>query len=123
MLHILGAFEDYNISYPKLYAGITESGIVQKISFRAFYTKRDLGEPDIGYPDTEGSEDPGLLKDLFHLDEKSALIVRVEYELYKPVVVAVVREFRFRQREDADGLTDFETIQKTTVEVGLNLQF
>ena len=123
MLHILGAFEDYNISYPKLYAGVTESGIVQKMSFRAFYTKRDLGEPDIGYPYTEGSEDPSILKDLFRLDEKSALVVRVEYELYRPIVVAIVREFRFRQREDADGLTSFETIQKTTIEVGLNLQF
>lgn len=123
MLHLLGAFEDYNISYPKLYAGITESGIIQKMSFRAFYSKRDLGEPDIGYPEAEDSEDPSLLADLFRLDEKSALIVRVEYELYRPIVVAVVREFRFRRREDADGYTDFETIQKTTIEVGLNLQF
>ena len=123
MLHILGAFEDYNISYPKLYAGITESGIIQKMSFRAFYAKRDVGEPDVGYPNTPGSEDPSILEDLFRLDEKSALIVRVEYELYRPIVVAVVREFRFRQRKGADGLTDFETIQKTTIEVGLNLQF
>ena len=123
MLHLLGAFEDYNISYPKLYAGITESGIIQKMSFRAFYAKRDLGEPDIGYPDTPGSEDPSIFEDLFQLDEKSALVVRVEYELYRPIVVAVVREFRFREREDVDGLTDFETIQKTTIEVGLNLQF
>ncbi len=123
MLHFLGAFEDYNISYPKLYAGVTESGIIQKMSFRAFYGKRDLGEPDIGYPDAEGSEDPSLLADLFRLDEKSVLIVRVEYELYRPVVVAIVREYRFRQREGADGMTDFETIQKTTIEVGLNLQF
>ena len=123
MLHIFGAFEDYNISYPKLYAGITESGIIQKMSFRAFYGKRDLGEPDIGYPVAQDSEDPSLLSDLFRLDDKSVLIVRVEYELYRPVVVAVVREYRFRQRAGADGLTDFETIQKTTIEVGLNLQF
>ena len=123
MLHLLGAFEDYNISYPKLYAGITESGIIDKLSFRAFYAKRDLGEPDIGYPDAPGSEDPSILADLFRLDEKSALVVRVEYELYRPVVVAVVREFSFRQREDTDGSTGFETIQKTTIEVGLNLQF
>ena len=123
MLHLLGAFEDYNISYPKLYAGITESGIIQKMAFRAFYAKRDLGEPDIGYPDVPGSEDPSIFEDLFRLDEKSALIVRVEYELYRPIVVAIVREFRFREREDADGVTDFETIQKTTIEVGLNLQF
>ncbi|MDE0297082.1 MAG: hypothetical protein OXN17_00445 [Candidatus Poribacteria bacterium] len=123
MLHLLGAFEDYNISYPKLYVGITESGIVQKMAFRAFYAKRDLGEPDSGYPDAPGSEDPSIFEDLFRLDGKSALIVRVEYELYRPIVVAIVREFRFRHREDADGVTDFETIQKTTIEVGLNLQF
>ena len=123
MLHILGAFEDYNISYPKLYAGITESGIVDKLSFRAFYAKRDLGEPDSGYPDAPGSEDPSLIADLFRLDEKSGLIVRVEYEFYRPIVVAVTREYRFRRREDADDSTGFETIQKTTIEVGLNLQF
>ena len=123
MLHLLGAFEDYNISYPKLYAGITESGIIQKMAFRAFYAKRDLGEPDNRYPDAPGSEDPSIFEDLFRLDEKSALIVRVEYELYRPIVIAIVREFRFRQREEADGVTDFETIQKTTIEVGLNLQF
>ena len=123
MLHILGAFEDYNISYPKLYAGITESGIVDKLSFRAFYAKRDLGEPDSGYPDAAGSEDPSLLADLFRLDEKSGLVVRVEYEIYRPMAVAVVREYRFRRKENADGSPGFETIQKTTIEVGLNLQF
>ena len=106
-----------------MYLGATESGLVDKMSFRAFYVKRDIGEPDPGYPDARGSEDPVFFEDLFRLDEKSAFTVRIGYEAYAPIEVAVIHEYRFRQVEKPDGEFGFEAIRKTSVEVGVNLNF
>lgn len=123
MVHLLGTFEDYNTTDPKLYLGVTEAGLVDKMSFRAFYVKRNIGEPDAGYPDEMGSKDPFFFEDLFRLDEKSAFTLRIGYEAYAPIEVAVIREYRFRQVEKPDGNFGFEPIRKTTVEVGVNLKF
>ena len=123
MVHLLGTFEDYNTTEPKLYLGVTESGLVEKMSFRAFYVKRDIGEPDPDYPAAQGSKDPIFLEDLFRLDEKSAFTVRIGYEAYSPVEVAVIREYRFRQVEKPDGNVGFEPIRKTSIEIGVNLKF
>jgi hypothetical protein len=114
----LATFEDYTTTEPKLYAGITESGLVDKLSFRAFYVKRNIGEPD-----KKGSEDPGFFKDLFRLDNKSAFIVRLGYEIIPRFEVAIIREYRFQQVEDIDRGTHFKPIHKTSVEAGFNLNF
>jgi hypothetical protein len=122
--HLLGTFEDYDNSEPKLYAGITESGVVPQMSFRAFYTKRDIGEPDAGYPEKKGSKDPNFFEDLFRLDEKSAFTVRIGYQVHPrlPLEVAIIREYRFQQVE-VDGETGFKPIHKTSFELGFNLNF
>ncbi|MBM3236974.1 hypothetical protein FJZ31_11845 [Candidatus Poribacteria bacterium] len=98
------AYEDYNLSDPNLYGEIVEIGLIDKMSLRAFYVKR-------------GIED---FKDIFDLDEKSAFTVRIGFEVFSPLELAVSREFRFREREDGKG---FETISKTSFELGVNVQF
>jgi hypothetical protein len=120
---LLGTFEDYTNSDPKLYLGLTESGLVERLSLRAFYVKRNIGEPDPGYPDAEGSEDPGFFEDLFRLDDKSAFTVRIGYEIFPSLELAIIREYRFQQVEDAEGETRFTPIQKTSFEAGLKLNF
>ena len=122
-VNLIATFEDYTNTEPKLYAGITESGIAERISFRAFYVKRNIGEPDPGFPGQAGSEDPGFLTDLFRLDSKSAFIVRIGYEIFPRFEVALLREYRFRRVEDAAGETRFEPIQKTSVEAGFRFNF
>ena len=122
-VHLLGSFEDYSNSEPKMYLGVAETGLVDRVSFRAFYVKRNIGEPDPGFPEAADSEDPEFFEDLFRLDEKSAFTVRVGYEVFPSVELAVTREYRFRQTEDADGEKIFEPIQKTSVELGLHLGF
>ena len=122
-VNLIATFEDYTNTEPKLYAGITESGITQRTSFRAFYVKRNIGEPDPGFPQKEGSADPGFFEDLFRLDSKSAFIVRIGYEIFPRFEVAILREYRFRRVEDAAGETHFEPIQKTSVEAGFRLNF
>ena len=122
-VNFIATFEDYTNTEPKLYLGITESGIAERMSFRAFYLKRNIGEPDPGFPEKEGSKDPGFLEDLFRLDSKSAFIVRIGYEIFPRFEVAVLREYRFRRVEDAAGETHFEPIQKTSVEAGFRLNF
>ena len=119
----LVTFEDYTTTEPKLYAGITESGLVDRLSFRAFYVKRNIGEPDPGFPEKEGSEDPGFFKDLFRLDNKSAFIARIGYEILPRFELAIIREYRFQQVEDAWGEMRFEPIQKTSFEAGFRLNF
>ena len=116
-------FEDYTTIEPKLYAGITESELVDRLSFRVFYVKRNIGKPDPGFPEQEGSEDPDFFQDLFRLDSKSAFLVRIGYELLPRFEVAIIREYRFQQGEDAAGERRFEPIQKTSVEVGFKLDF
>ena len=122
-VNLIATFEDYTNTEPKLYAGITESGLAERTSFRAFYVKRNIGEPDPGFPGKEGSKDPSFFEDLIRLDSKSAFIVRIGYEIFPRFEVAVLREYRFRQVEDAAGKTHFEPIQKTSVEAGFRLNF
>ena len=112
-VHFLGTFEDYSNSEPKLYLGITESGLVPRFSVRAFYTKRDIGE---------GAE-TNFLGDLFDLDEKSAFSVEVRYEVFPPVVSIVTREYTFRRVETAEGISQFEPIHKTSFMVGVRTDF
>ncbi len=122
-VNLIATFEDYTNTEPKLYAGITESDLAERTSFRAFYVKRNIGEPDPGFPWKEGSKDPSFFEDLIRLDSKSAFIVRIGYEIFPRFEVAVLREYRFRQVEDAAGKTHFEPIQKTSVEAGFRLNF
>ena len=122
-VNLIATFEDYTNTEPKLYLGITESGIAERTSFRAFYVKRNIGEPDPGFPEKEGSKDPSFFEDLFRLDSKSAFIVRIGYEIFPRFEVAVLREYRFRRVEGAAGETHFEPIQKTSVEAGFRLNF
>lgn len=122
-VNFIATFEDYTNTEPKLYLGITESSITQRTSFRAFYVKRNIGEPDPGFPANEGSEDPTLFEDLFRLDNKSAFVVRIGYEILPRFEVAVLREYCFRRVANAAGQTYFEPIQKTSVEVGFRLDF
>ena len=121
---LMATFQDYSNSEPRLYAGITESGLVERMSFRAFYTKRDIGLPyleELGNPNSV--KDPGFVEDLFRLDEKSAFTVRIGYELFASFEVAVLQEYRFHQVEKEDGEMGFEPIKKTSVEAGFRLQF
>ena len=122
-VNFIATFEDYTNTEPKLYLGITESGIAERTSFRAFYLKRNIGEPDPGFPEKEGSKDPSFFEDLVRLDSKSAFVVRIGYEIFPRFEVAVLREYRFRRVEDAAGKTHFEPIQKTSVEAGFRLNF
>ena len=122
-VNFIATFEDYTTTEPKLYAGITESGIADRVSFRAFYVKRNIGEPDSGFPEKAGSEDPDFFTDLFRLDSKSAFIVRIGYEIFPRFEVAILREYRFQRVDDAVGETRFEPIQKTSVEAGFRLNF
>ncbi len=121
----LATFEDYNNSEPKLYAGITESGLVDRVSFRAFYTKRDIGLPynDPTEDNSNRITDPGFFEDLFRLDDKSAFTVRIGYEILPSFEVAIIREYRFHQVETVDGETRFEPIQKTSFEAGFLFNF
>ncbi|MFH0766443.1 MAG: hypothetical protein V2A61_08510, partial [Calditrichota bacterium] len=95
------AYEDYNLSDPNLYGEVVEIGLIDKMSLRAFYVKRGI----------EG------FKDIFDLDKKSAFTVRIGFEVLPPLELVVLREFRFREREDGEG---FETISKTSFELGVN---
>ena len=122
-VNLIATFEDYTNTEPKLYVGITESGLSERTSFRAFYVKRNIGEPDSGFPEEAGSEDPNFFQDLVRLDSKSMFIVRIGYEIFPRFEVAILREYRFRRVENAAGETHFEPIQKTSVEAGFRLNF
>ena len=112
--HFLGTLEDYSNSEPKLYLGVTESGLVPRVATRAFYTKRDIG--------TETGE-TNFFRDLFDLDEKSAFSVEIRYEIYPPVETIITREYRFRRVETAEGHSQFEPIHKTSMMVGVKTDF
>ena len=107
-ISLIATFEDYDgegeFGIPKVYGELRESNLVDKVSFRAFYVKR-------------GIED---FKDIFDLDEKSALTLKIGYEFFSPLEIIFVREYRFREREDEEG---YETIHKTSVEMGVSIQF
>lgn len=112
-IHFLGTLEDYSNSEPKLYLGVTESGLVPRLSARAFYTKRDIG----------AAGETNFFPDLFDLDEKSAFSVEVRYEIYPPIEAIITREYRFRRVETATGISQFEPIHTTSVMVGVKTDF
>lgn len=112
-IHFLSTLEDYTNSQPKLYMGITESGLVPRLSLRAFYTKRDIGEAD----------ETNFVVDLFDLDEKSAFSVEVRYEIFPPFETIAIREYTFRRTETAEGISQFEPIHKTSFMVGVSTDF
>ena len=112
-IYFLGTFEDYNISNPKLYMAVTGTELIPRFSFRALYTKRDIGE----------AEDTNFFTDLLNLNEKSAFIVQASYEVFPPIVTIVTREYRFRRIETAEGINQFEPIHKTSFMVGVRTDF
>ncbi len=112
-IHFLGVFERYNNDTSKLYLGVKESGLVPRLTFRAFYAKRDIGEDG----------ETGFFKDLIDLDEKSALNIEIRYVVIPPIQVIVVNEYRFRRVTTDAGVTQFEPIHKTSVMVGIATDF
>ena len=112
-LHLLGTFENYNDNTSKLYIGAKESGIIPRFQFRAFYTKRNIGE--------DGETD--FFTDLVDLDDKSAFNIEISYEVVPPIQTLLVYEYRFRRVETDDGRSHFEPFRKTSVAVGYNRNF
>lgn len=112
-IHLLGAFERYSNNTSKLYLGIKESGLVPRFSFRAFYTKRNIGEDGV----------TGFFNDLIDLDEKSALNLEIRYVVIPPVQTIIVKEYRYRRVTTDDGVTQFEPIHKTSIMVGIATDF
>ena len=112
-LHLFGTFEDYNNSSPKLYMGVSASGLVPRLRVRAFYTKRDIGDGD----------ETNFFADLFNLNEKSAFRLEMGYAIYPPVEMIITREYRFRRVETAEGINQFEPIHKTSFMVGVRTDF
>ncbi len=112
-LHFLGAFENYNNNTSKIYLGIKESGLVPRLTFRAFYTKRNIGE------DGESN----FFSDLFDLDDKSALNLEIRYVVFPPVQTIVINEYRFRRVQTDEGISQFEPIHKTSIMVGISSDF
>ena len=111
--HFFGTFEDYNNSSPKLYMVVAGSGLIPRLSWRTFYTKRDIGAGD----------ETNFFRDLFDLDERSALRLEVCYAIYPPVETIVAREYRFRRVETTEGVSQFEPIHKTSFMVGISTDF
>ncbi len=112
-INLFTTLEDYDNSSPKLYLGITETGLVSRLSLRAFYAKRDIGE----------EEETGFVADLFDLDEKSALNLEVRYVIIPPVETIILREYRFKRVETEEGIAQFEPIHKTSIMVGIKTDF
>jgi len=115
---LLGTVENYSHTEPKMYLGLTEDGLIPKLSFRAFYTKANIGS---SYQDNKGKiVNPSFITDLFRLDEKSALTLRIGYEILEapggyPIEISVLRQFNFRPNEN--GV--YQPIKKTSFEIGL----
>jgi hypothetical protein len=116
---LLGTIENYSRTEPKMYLGVTEDGLIPKLSFRAFYTKSRIGQP---YIDTKTGieKDPSFIEDLIRLDEKSAFIMKVGYEILEipggyPVEISMMREISFRP--DEDGI--YRTVKKNSFEIGI----
>ena len=104
---------------PKMYLGVTEDGLMPKLSFRAFYTKSRIGQP---YIDTKTGieKNPSFIEDLIRLDEKSAFIMKVGYEILEipggyPVEISMMREISFRP--DEDGI--YRTVKKNSFAIGI----
>ena len=111
--HLFGTFEDYNNSSPKLYMVVAGSGLIPRLSWRTFYTKRDIG----------AGEETNFFRDLFDLDERSALRLEIRYAIFPPVETIVAREYRFRRVETEEGISQFEPIHKTSFMVGISTDF
>ncbi len=112
-IHFLGTLEDYTNIEPKLYMGATASKLAPRLSLRAFYTKRNIGE---------GGE-TNFFGDLFDLDEKSAFSLEARYTILPPFETIVLREYRFRRVETESGASQFEPIHKTSILVGVSTSF
>ena len=112
-LQFLGAFENYDNDTSKIYLGIKESGLVPRLTFRAFYTKRNIGE----------DRETNFFMDLFDLDQKSALNLEIRYAIFPPVETVVIKEYRFRHVQTDEGTSQFEPIHKTSIMVGVNTDF
>lgn len=112
-IHLLGAYERYNNNTSKVYLGIKESGLVPRLAFRAFYTKRNIGE----------DRETGFFKDLIDLDEKSSLYLEIRYVVVPPIQTIIINEYRFRRVTTDTGVTQFEPIHKTSVMVGVATDF
>ena len=105
---IAATYEDYDgpspFGDPKIYGELIETGLIDRMSLQASYLKRGIKNFD----------------DIFDLDEKSELIVRVGFEVYPPLEFIVTHEFHFREREDEEG---FETIRETSFGLSVNVTF
>ncbi len=112
-LHLLGALERYNNNTSKLYIGAKESGLIPRFQFRAFYTKRNIGEDG----------ETGFFTDLVDLDDKSAFNIEIRYAVVPPIQMILVYEYRFRRVETEDGRSQFEPYRTTSVAVGYNHNF
>lgn len=108
--HFAAVYEDYNgegpNSDPRFGLRLIETKLVDVIDARAFYIKRGI----------RASAEESLMEDLVSLDERSLLLLEIVYHLGGSLYVEASREFRFRKRENGEG---FETVQKTTAQLGL----
>ncbi len=107
-LHLLGTFENYNDNTSKIYIGAKESGLIPHFQFRAFYTKRNIGEDG----------ETGFFTDLVDLDDKSAFNLEIRYDVIPPIQTILVYEYQFRRVEVEDGRSHFEPFRNTSVSVG-----
>lgn len=111
--HFLTAYENYDNNTSKIYLGVKESGLIPRLAFRAFYTKRNIGEDG----------ETNFFSDLLDLDEKSALNLEIRYAIFPPVQTIVIKEYRFRRVQTDDGVSQFEPIHKTSIMVGVTTDF
>ena len=112
-IHFLSTFEKYNNNISKLYLGVKEEGLIPRLTFRAFYTKRNIG----------ADGETGFFTDLIDLDEKSALTLEIRYVVVPPVQTIIVHEYRFRRVQTETGDSQFEPIRKTSVMLGVSTDF
>ena len=112
-LHFLGAYENYNNDTSKIYLGVKESGLVPRLTVRAFYTKRNIGEDG----------ETNFFTDLFDLDEKSALNLEIRYAIFPPIQTIFIKEYRFRRVQTDEGISQFEPIHKSSIMVGVTTDF
>ncbi|MCE2400225.1 hypothetical protein J4G08_04975 [Candidatus Poribacteria bacterium] len=112
-LHFLGAYENYDNNTSKIYLGVKESGLVPRLTYRAFYTKRNIGQ----------DSETNFFLDLFDLDEKSALTLEIRYAIFPPMQTIFTHEYRFRRVQTDEGTSQFEPIHKTSIMVGVTTDF
>jgi hypothetical protein len=112
-LHFLGAYEHYDNYTSKIYLGIKEAGLVPRMAFRAFYTKRNIGK----------DKETSFISDLFDLDEKSALNLEIRYAIFPPMQTIFIKEYRYRRVQTDEGTSQFEPIHKTSIMVGVTTDF